>query len=135
MTNENTIKPRLGRIGNRGVGGSKRLAGQVRKISATHSKPKGRSGFSGVRYGSGTAASAALAFRQHPFNKIRARRVVVKTHIARANKGIGKAAFKAHLKYIQRDGVERDGSGGELYDKLNNKIDNSAFLGLSLIHI
>ena len=128
MTKENRIKPRLGRIGNRGAGGSKRLAGQVRKISATLSKPKGRSGFSGVRYGRGTAASAASAFRQHQFKKFRARRVVVKTHISRANKGIGKAAFKAHLKYIQRDGVERDGSGGELYDKLNNKIDDNAFL-------
>ena len=48
--------------------------------------------------------------------------------IARANKGIGKAAFKAHLHYIQRDGVEQDGSGGELYDRDNNKIDDKDFL-------
>ena len=128
MARENTIKPKLGRIGNRGAGSRKRLAAQVRKISATFSKPKGRSGYSGVRYGRGSAAAAAFAFRQHPFNAFRARRIVVKTHIARANKGIGKAAFKAHLKYIQRDGVERDGTGGELYDKDHNKIEDRDFL-------
>ena len=128
MARENSIKPRLGRIGNRGAGSHKRLAAQVRKISATLSRPKGRKGFSGKINGRGSAAAAASAFRQHPFNKFRARRVVVKTHIARANKGIGKAAFKAHLKYIQRDGVERDGSGGELYDKDHNKIDDRDFL-------
>lgn len=128
MAKENTIKPRLGRIGHRGAGSHKRLAGRVRKISATLSRPKGRKGFTGKISGRGSAAAAASAFRQHPFHKFRARRVVVKTHIARANKGIGKAAFKAHLKYIQRDGVERDGSGGELYDKTHNKIDDKDFL-------
>ena len=128
MARENTIKPRLGRIGNRGAGSHKRLAARVRKISATLSRPRGRKGFTGKISGRGNAAAAASAFRQHPLNTFRARRVVVKTHIARANKGIGKAAFKAHLKYIQRDGVERDGSGGELYDKDQSKIDDRNFL-------
>jgi len=128
MVRENTIKPRLGRIGNRGAGSHKHLAARVRKISASLSRPKGRKGFTGKISGRGSAAAAASAFRHHPFSKFRARRVVVKTHIARASKGIGKAAFKAHLKYIQRDGVERDGTGGELYDKDHNKIDDRDFL-------
>lgn len=128
MARENTIKPRLGQIGNRGAGSHKRLAARVRKISATLSRPRGRKGFTGKISGRGSAAAAASAFRQHPFNKFRARRVVMKTHIARASKGIGKAAFKAHLKYIQRDGVELDGSGGDLYDKDHNKIDDRDFL-------
>ena len=45
----------------------------------------------------------------------RMRRVVVKFHIARAGRIAGNGAFRAHLHYIQRDGVERDGKGGELY--------------------
>lgn len=43
------------------------------------------------------------------------RRVIVKTHVSRAPKGEGTGALKAYLGYIRRDGVERDGSGGELY--------------------
>jgi type IV secretory pathway VirD2 relaxase len=44
-----------------------------------------------------------------------ARRVVVKAHVARLGPGGAKAA-SLHLRYIQRDGVEKDGSQGVLYD-------------------
>ncbi|MEM6585575.1 MAG: DUF3363 domain-containing protein [Pseudomonadota bacterium] len=57
----------------------------------------------------------------------------MKSHIARAAKGIGKAAFRAHLKYIQRDGVEREGPDGErrgggLYGRDAERIDDGGFL-------
>ncbi|MEZ5999422.1 DUF3363 domain-containing protein [Hyphomonas sp.] len=45
------------------------------------------------------------------------RRVVVKFHISRAGRLAGNGSFRAHLHYIQRDGVERDGKGGELYGR------------------
>jgi type IV secretory pathway VirD2 relaxase len=44
-----------------------------------------------------------------------ARRVVIKAHVARLTARGAKAAA-LHLRYIQRDGVERDGSKGILYD-------------------
>ncbi|MGF7156108.1 type IV secretory pathway VirD2 relaxase [Novosphingobium gossypii] len=45
---------------------------------------------------------------------LRARRVVVKTSLVRL-RGRGLGAARAHLKYIQRDGVTREGNPGELY--------------------
>jgi hypothetical protein len=44
-----------------------------------------------------------------------ARRVAVKVHVVRQRPGTAKVAAM-HLDYIQRDGVERDGSPGMLYD-------------------
>jgi type IV secretory pathway VirD2 relaxase len=52
----------------------------------------------------------------------------VKAHIARAPRGGGAGALKAHLGYIQRDGVERDGSGGKLYSRDGVEPDADAFL-------
>src|SRR5579884_4100410 len=43
------------------------------------------------------------------------RRVVVKAHYVRLAHG-GAQAAALHLRYIQRDGVEKDGSRGVLYD-------------------
>ena len=43
-----------------------------------------------------------------------ARRVVVKAHVARMGTGGAKAAA-LHLRYIERDGVEKDGSEGVPY--------------------
>jgi type IV secretory pathway VirD2 relaxase len=44
-----------------------------------------------------------------------ARRVVVKAHVLRLNASGAKAAA-LHLRYIERDGVEKDGSKGVLYN-------------------
>ena len=43
-----------------------------------------------------------------------ARRVVIKAHVARMSAGGAKAAA-LHLRYIGRDGVEKDGLKGRLY--------------------
>ncbi|WP_158586659.1 DUF3363 domain-containing protein [Henriciella mobilis] len=56
------------------------------------------------------------------------RRVVVKFHIARAGRIAGNGAFRAHLHYIQRDGVEQDGKGGELYGREGETPSASDFL-------
>jgi type IV secretory pathway VirD2 relaxase len=42
------------------------------------------------------------------------RRCVVKAHIVKMTRS-GMAAARLHLRYIERDGVERDGSAGRLY--------------------
>jgi type IV secretory pathway VirD2 relaxase len=38
---------------------------------------------------------------------------------------------KAHLRYIQRDGITRDGGPGQLYDATSDQADGNAFLGRS----
>ena len=54
------------------------------------------------------------------------RRVVVKASIVRlAGKGAGAAA--AHLRYLQRDGVTREGDPGALYDRDSDAVDATPF--------
>src|SRR5262249_26025592 len=58
------------------------------------------------------------------------RRVVVKTRYTRFFAGNLDAA-RAHLRYIQRDGVTREGATPDLYDATIDDVDASAFLARS----
>ncbi|MBA4228756.1 MAG: conjugal transfer protein TraI [Hyphomonas sp.] len=111
------FKPRLGRLGDRGRGGSSRYSKQVRRAAARLGPKAGKARFSGAGLGRGGASARALEMRRPRMPAFRMRRVIVKTHVSRAPRGGGGGALKAHLGYIQRDGVERDGSGGELYTR------------------
>ena len=62
----------------------------------------------------GPGAARAAPHAVHPL-QARARRVVVKAHLLRMGPTGAKAAA-LHLRYIERDGVEKDGSKGMLYD-------------------
>ena len=58
---------------------------------------------------------------------LRTRRTIVKTRLVRlGGKGLG--AARAHLRYIQRDGVSRDGDPGRLYSAAGDQADGNAFL-------
>ena len=57
----------------------------------------------------------------------RARRAVVKTRLVRLG-GKGLAGARAHLRYIQRDGVTREGEPGQLYSAGDDVADGKAFL-------
>lgn len=124
--------PRLGRPGDRGQSAVKRYGARVKRASARLLKPKGKKGFTGARTGRGVAPARMTQLRASGFARSRMRRVIVKTHIARANQGIGKAAFRAHIKYIQRDGVRRtnenEREGGELYTRDKEKVLDKGFL-------
>ena len=122
------FKPRLGRPGDRGKAAAGRYSARVRKAASRLAKPGAKRRFSGARIGRGSAAARMASFRARRLPAFRMRRVIVKVHIARAGKGIGKAAFRAHVKYIQRDGVDREGRGGELYDRAGERLDDRAFL-------
>lgn len=115
MTDDFT--PRLGRMGDRGRGGTQRFSKQVKKAAAQLGRKAGKGRFTGARLGRGGASARALEMRGQRMASFRMRRVIVKTHVSRAPRGGGGGALKAHLGYIQRDGVERDGSGGELYTR------------------
>ena len=89
---------------------------------------KGRGGraFDGSRIGRGSAIGRLLASRDRPVG-LRARRAIVKARLVRlAGKGLG--AARAHLRYIQRDGVTRKGEPGRLYSAREEVADGKAFL-------
>ncbi|MER8898555.1 MULTISPECIES: relaxase/mobilization nuclease RlxS [unclassified Mesorhizobium] len=124
---DDEFTPRLGKIGWRGSKAGKRYAGQVQ---AAVNRAGGRSGrgsrFIGSRVGRGGAAAAVLRARDR-HAAFRQRRAVVKARIVKlAGKGVDGA--RAHLRYLQRDGVTREGERGELYAADNDRADGRAFL-------
>ncbi len=128
MNGEDDFTPRIGRPGDRGKGAIGRISGDIRKAVARAGPRKGRTGFKGSRIGRGTGAVPQARRRPRGMNARYMRRVTVKVHIARAGRQGGGGALGAHLKYVQRDGVEPDGSGGLLYDRENEAADARAFL-------
>ncbi|MBC7282993.1 relaxase/mobilization nuclease RlxS [Hoeflea sp.] len=125
------FEPRLGRIGARAGKAERRYQQRVLKSAALAG---GRrfggaspgSGFHGNRIGRGAGIGRVLASRG-THAAFRARRVVVKSRIVKL-KGQGLKAARLHLRYIQRDGVTREGQPGELYDAEHDRADGKAFL-------
>ena len=94
------------------------LAGGIRKL--------GRRQFDGSRIGRGAATGRVLGSRDR-FSGARSRRAIVKTRLVRlGGKGLG--ATRAHLRYIQRDGVTREGAAGALYGRDADIADGKSFL-------
>ncbi|CDX13961.1 conserved hypothetical protein [Mesorhizobium plurifarium] len=121
------FRPKLGKIGSRGSKAGKRFVGQVRAaINRAGGRPKRGASFTGSRVGRGGAAAALLKSRDR-YAAFRRRRVIVK---ARVVKLAGKAAdgARAHLRYLQRDGVTREGEPGELYGAESDGVDGKAFV-------
>ncbi len=54
--------------------------------------------------------------------------MVIKARLMRL-RGSGLHGAKAHLRYLQRDGVTREGEPGDLYDSQRDRCDGGAFLG------
>ena len=131
MVDDDDLEPRLGKpraTPNRRVKSymsqvlrAANLAGGIKTVSGR----RGR--FHGNRSGVGVGVGRVLASRDR-FAAYRQRRVVVKTRIARLNKPNGMDAARAHLRYIQRDGVTREGNPGQLYSAGEDKTDGRAFL-------
>lgn len=130
---DDIFKPKLGRI--RSLGGA-RTKGYLNRVLRQVSKV-GKSGFgtgrasrrySGYRIGRG---NDALRHRRagHRFGPSY-RRVIIKTRIVKF-KGGGVDAARAHLRYIQRDGVSKEHEPGRLYDAAHDEADGKAFLDRS----
>ena len=103
------FRPKLGKTSGRDSG--KRYAYQLRAaINRAGGKISRKGGFSGKRIGRGSATVAQMLQRDR-FAACRQRRVIVKARIVKlAGKGMDGAA--AHLRYVQRDGMTRDGERG-----------------------
>lgn len=120
--------PKLGRT--RGKDGGKVLRyGSRIAVAARLAGPRtGVVGcrFDGSRIGRGASIGRLLSSRDR-FAGLRSRRAVVKTRLVRLGaKGLPGA--RAHLRYIQRDGVTREGAPGELYGRDVDQADGKAFL-------
>ena len=59
--------------------------------------------------------------------RFRSRRVIVKARVIKLRGGASRAA-DAHLRYLQRDGVTRDGEPGQVYSAIQDRADGEAFV-------
>ena len=124
MSDDFDFVPRLGKI--RSQGKAKTQLKRLKRVVA-----KGRLGMRGrkslapgaVRHAGRGKVQAALV--RHWSNQ-RARRVIVKVHIARAGP-TGVAGFGKHVAYIRREGAGREGERGKLYDRSVDAADAKAF--------
>lgn len=132
MTRDDDFKPKLGKPRTSGGKHSRKYLHRVlqsvalaggRSLAGSATK---RRGFSGAMVGRGASLGRVLASRDQ-YAGFRGRRVVVKSRLVKLS-GKGIAAAKAHLRYIQRDGVTRDGAPGELYSAEQDRADAKAFI-------
>ena len=129
MGQDDDFKPKLGKIRAGGGTRGRKFLHQVLAAAnrAGGSSPDARtSKFHGGQIGRGAGIGRMLSSRDR-HAAFRSRRVVVKSRIVKlAGKGV--AGAKAHLRYIQRDGVTRDGAPGQLYGAEQDRVDGKAFL-------
>lgn len=128
MSEDDEFKPRLGKQRQKGGKRARRYLGRV-VGAALRSAEKGAvrsSRFDGSRIGRGASMGRLLSSRDR-FGAFRARRAVVKTRLVHIGTK-GMPAARAHLRYIQRDGVTREGAPGELYSAERDTADGNAFL-------
>jgi type IV secretory pathway VirD2 relaxase len=144
------LRLRAGKIRDRGSGAARRPRSFVAQVMKAVTKAKGggigpaptrggradrrRDGASGrprkgrcCRIGRGQAAADRLklaAEGRGPSQRMR--RVVVKARIVRLK--LGSKGADAHLRYLQRDGTDREGEKGRLYGASTNVADGRAFL-------
>ncbi|MBS0471311.1 MAG: relaxase/mobilization nuclease and DUF3363 domain-containing protein [Proteobacteria bacterium] len=125
MNFDDDFEPKLGRIRH---GGSKTGRRYIQRVlqAATLSGAGRRKGFQGNRIGRGAGAGRVLSSRDR-YAAFRSRRVIVKSRVIRL-KGAGQKAAAQHLRYIQRDGVTRDGEAGNLYDRSHDRTEAKDFL-------
>jgi type IV secretory pathway VirD2 relaxase len=139
------------RIGGRHVGGMRAaptsFAGQVQQAirraggdpSRLNGTMKGSGRFNAQ--GRGAAVAAALksrsAWSRHGGVRTRSRRVAVKARVVKLNPQRGAArgrqfvsakAVDAHLRYLQRDGVTKDGEKGQVYSASRDVEDGRALV-------
>jgi type IV secretory pathway VirD2 relaxase len=126
---QDDFKPRLGRM--RDAGGPRllnhttRVFRQAGKAGVHAVRQKGHVSPSALRRGMGAGVRAAAGLIAPG-----SRRVIVKARYTRIVGG-DLGAARAHLKYILRDGVTREGMPGQLYDAAHDEADGSDFLARS----
>jgi type IV secretory pathway VirD2 relaxase len=125
----------------------RKAGGDPRRIGSGAQSGGGREGGRTGRFnarGRGAKVVASLSrqgggWQRDSAGRFRARRVVVKARVVRLNpqqrggrapkmRGTMSRAVDAHLRYLERDGVTRDGEPGKAYSGLENEADGKAFV-------
>jgi len=114
-SDDDRFEPRLGRIRSLGDRRAKSFLSRMsEKVSRLGGPPRLSIGYGHRNFG---GRQQAMSY---------SRRVIVKARIVRLTPtGISRQA--AHLSYIQRDGVDRDGSAARLYDARTDDADGAEF--------
>lgn len=124
------FKPKLGKIRSRSLPRStflrqvQRVVGRTSGLGRRAWSTKNR--FDGSRIGRGSGTGRLLASKDR-YNALRSRRVVIKARLIRLD-GSSLNGAKAHLRYLQRDGVTREGAPGDLYDSQRDRCDGETLL-------
>jgi type IV secretory pathway VirD2 relaxase len=127
----------------------RKAGGDPRRIGSGPRSGGGREGGTTGRFnarGRGAKVVASFArqgadggWQRDSAGRFRARRVVVKASVVRLNpqgrgargpkmRGTMSRAVDAHLRYLERDGVTRDGERGKAYSAFENEGDGKAFV-------
>lgn len=130
MIRDDDFEPKLGKIRSRGSKRGRKYLHQVLQAAnlarGGADASRGKSRFHGNRIGRGAGVGRVLASRDR-YAAFRQRRVIIKSRIVKlAGKGI--QAARAHLRYIQRDGVTQTGEPGQLYSAGEDRIDGKTFI-------
>jgi type IV secretory pathway VirD2 relaxase len=125
VSGDNKFEPKLGRIRQGGSKTGRRFLQRVLQAATLAGRRSGKS-FQGNRIGRGAGVGRVLASRDK-YAAFRQRRVIIKSRIVKL-KGTGARAAQQHLRYIQRDGVTREGAPGQLYDAENDRAEMKPFL-------
>lgn len=127
MSDTDDFEPRLGRAGKADQAYRPYLARVVREARRVgEGARRGGKRFDGSRIGRGAGLGRLLGHGNRQVRS-RQRRVIVKTRLVRL-RGAAKGGMQAHLRYLQRDGVERDGSPGQLYGGHGEQVDGAVFI-------
>jgi type IV secretory pathway VirD2 relaxase len=126
---EDQFDPRLGRIRDARQARAQRHAAvvfrQAGKQGARALRQRGHVAPASPKRGMGAGVRAAAGLIAPG-----SRRVIVKARYMRIVAG-DLGAARAHIKYIVRDGVTRDGEPGQLYDASGDRVDAATFLDRS----
>lgn len=131
---DDPFEPKLGKIRGARPKTPKSFRSQVLHATARSGGPKStRNGAGQSRPAAskrGRGAGVARVLTGSPGKPARIRRVVVKArYVKLAGKGLQAAG--AHLKYLQRDGVTREGAPGQMYGAETDRADGQAFMARS----
>jgi type IV secretory pathway VirD2 relaxase len=128
MAQDDEFEPRLGKIRSPGGGRGRKYLHRVLRAAALAGGRSngGRSKFHGSQIGRGASVGRLLSSRDR-YAAFRSRRVVVKSRSIKLA-GNGLKAARAHLRYVQRDGVTREGEPGQLYSADQDRTDGKAFI-------
>ena len=121
MTRNDDFRIRPGRIRSTRAPRTKPFLAQALQAAQKAAGLSRGGGSRGGGFGRGRAASLAAT---RPLQG-RGRGAMVKARVVRRMRSPG--SLRAHIGYLQRDGVTRDGSPGKLYDAAGDDADGRAF--------